>query len=60
MNTYLYKQMRHPLEVPLYIVAEERGVQAISRSYEDIIDVTSNPIRPLTTQVSPTSLTAGR
>lgn len=40
-NTYLYKQMHGALSVPLYIIAEERQVAAISRNYAEIIDVHS-------------------
>ena len=40
-NTYLYKQMHGTLSVPLYIIAEERQVAAISRNYSEIVDVCS-------------------
>jgi hypothetical protein len=38
--------MNGTLTVPLYIVAEERQVAAISRNYTEIVDVRLQPCRP--------------
>lgn len=42
--------MHGNLSVPLYIIAEERQVVAISRNYDEIIDVVFALHRPLKTQ----------
>jgi hypothetical protein len=38
-NTYLFKKMNGSLSVPLYIIAEEKKISAITNDYEVIIDV---------------------
>ncbi len=45
-NTYLFKQMKHSLTIPLYIFAEERRIAAITSDDQQIAQVLSPPCRP--------------
>ncbi len=49
-NTYLYKKMYGTLTIPLYVIAEERQVAAITRNYTEIIDVRKRICRQSRTQ----------
>jgi hypothetical protein len=45
-NRYLFKHMEPSLEIPLYIVAEERRVAQITHSQPILIQVPPLPRRP--------------
>lgn len=58
-NTYLFKQMKPNLTLPLFLIAEERKIAAITNNEQLIINVSLISHRPSMSHDSPRSKITG-